>query len=57
MSTKIGIAPKCITTSIVAKKVNDGTTTLSPFLIPSAMRLSNKASVPEFTATQYLEPI
>ena len=56
ISTKTGVAPTFNMLSTVAKKVNDGMIIWSPFFIPSDIRLSNKASVPEFTDIEYLLP-
>jgi len=39
--------------STLAKNVKDGTRTSSPSLIPRAIRLRVRASVPEFNVTTY----
>ena len=51
ISTKTGFAPTDLTEFAVATKVNDGTNTSSPGLIPIAYREACRAAVPELTAT------
>ena len=50
-SAKRGTAPARTTAAAVAMKVFAGTTTSSPGPIPSAVRVSSKASVPFATPT------
>ena len=56
-STKIGFAPNSFIAPIVATKVLAAVIISSPAFIPSALRGSLRASVPEFTPTAYLVPI
>ena len=49
------MAPVAITALAVAVKLNDGTSTSSPDLIPKDNNDAYKAEVPEFTATAYLQ--
>ena len=51
MSANRGVAPARTTAAAVATNVFDGTTTSSPGPIPSAVRLSCRASVPLATPT------
>ena len=49
ISTKTGFAPTDLTEFAVATKVNDGTSTSSPGLMPIAYREAWSAAVPELT--------
>ncbi|OPY10207.1 MAG: hypothetical protein A4E68_00012 [Syntrophaceae bacterium PtaB.Bin095] len=56
MSEKTGFAPHQVIASAVAMKVFGTVTTSSPGPMPSAMRLSQRASVPFPTPTACLQP-
>ena len=55
-STKIAVAPEIQIASAVAKKVFGWVTTSSPGPMPSAIKLSQMASVPLATPTEYFMP-
>ena len=56
MSTKTGLAPVRAMAPAVAKKVYGVVITSSPGPMPSAIRLTSRASLPEETVTAWAQP-